>query len=71
MKLEDVLTAGEAAEIWGKAHITVRQACSGFKDKPPRFKAGEYRQSGKVWLVTRKAMERVFGVPPMQDSKSK
>lgn len=62
--LQAVMTATEAAERWGKADRTVRQACTGYKGAPPRFKAGELRQSGKVWLITVEGMTRVFGAEP-------
>lgn len=62
--LDFVMIASEAAELWGKSDITIRQACSGYKKAPPRFKEGEFRQSGKTWLVTRADMARVFGDEP-------
>ena len=61
MNLQDIMTAKEAAERWGKAEITIRQACSGYKKAPPRFKEDEFRKSGATWLITRQGMERVFG----------
>lgn len=61
MNLKDIMTAKEAAERWGKAEITIRQACSGYKKAPPRFKEDEFRKSGATWLITRQGMERVFG----------
>ncbi len=62
--LQIVMTAAEAAERWGKPDRTVRQACTGQKGYPPRFKEGEFRQSGKVWLITVEGMTRVFGEEP-------
>jgi hypothetical protein len=62
--LQAVMTAAEAAERWGKSDRTVRQACTGYKGAAPRFKAGEFRQSGKVWLITVEGMTRVFGDEP-------
>lgn len=59
--LEDIMTAKEAAERWGVAPITIRQACSGYKKSPPRFTETEARKSGGTWLVTRAAMERLYG----------
>lgn len=61
--LEEVMTASEAAELWGKATITIQQACSGYKKFPPRFTPEECRKSGKIWLVTRAGMERLYGKP--------
>lgn len=59
--LEEVMTAAEAAEKWGKAPITVQQSCTGYKGAPPRFTADECRKAGRIWLVTRAGMERLFG----------
>lgn len=59
--INEVMTAAEAAEKWGKAPITVQQACSGYKGAPPRFTPEEARKAGRIWLVTRAGMERVFG----------
>ena len=65
--LQAVMTASEAAERWQKADITIRQACTGYKKAPPRFKEGEFRQSGKVWLITVEGMTRVFGPEPTKE----
>ena len=62
--LQEVMTAAEAAELWGKAPITVQQACGGYKKSPPRFLPTETRKAGRIWLVTRTGMERVFGPQP-------
>ncbi len=62
--LQAVMTASEAAERWQKADITIRQACTGYKKAPPRFQEGEFRRSGKVWLITVEGMTRVFGPEP-------
>lgn len=62
--LDKVMTVAEAAERWGKASITVRQACTGYKKAPPRFREDEARQSGATWLITVAGMIRVFGPEP-------
>lgn len=62
--LDDIMTAKEAAERWGLAPITVRQACTGYKKAPPRFTATEARKSAGTWLVTHVGMERLFGPEP-------
>jgi hypothetical protein len=62
--LEDIMTAKEAAERWGLAPITVRQACTGYKKAPPRFTDKEARKSAGTWLVTRAGMERLYGPEP-------
>lgn len=61
MKFEDVMTAAEAAERWGLSSTTVKQACSGQKNTPPRFTEDECRKSKGTWLVTRAGMERLYG----------
>lgn len=64
MKLDDVMTASEAAERWGLSSNTVKMCCLGQKGYPPRFKAKEFRKSKGTWLVTRKGMERLYGLEP-------
>ena len=54
--LVEVMTAVEAAELWRMGQATVRAACVA-----GRFRSEECRQSGKVWLVTRAGMRRVYG----------
>ena len=61
MTLDDVLTASEAASLYGMDESTLRRACAGQKGYPPRFRDGEFRKSGRVWLITRDAMNRVYG----------
>ena len=65
--LYEVMTSAEAAERWGRPDRTIRQACTGQKGYPPRFKEGEFRQSGKVWLITVEGMTRVFGAEPVNE----
>lgn len=60
MTLDDVLTVSEASQLYGVDVSTLRRACTGQKGYPPLFKAGEFRQSAKTWLITRSAMERVY-----------
>lgn len=64
--LYEVMTPIEAAERWGKASITVRQACTGYKKAPPRFHEDEARRSGTTWLITVAGMTRVFGPEPQK-----
>ena len=45
--LEEVMTAAEAAEKWGKAPITVQQACSGYAKAKPKFLPTEARKAGR------------------------
>jgi hypothetical protein len=51
-----VLTASEAAELWGLDPSTVKRAC-----QQGRFTASEARKSGGTWLVTVEGMKRVYG----------
>lgn len=59
--LEEVMTAAEAAEKWGINARTVQQSCTGYKGAPPRFTQEESRKAGRIWLVTRAGMERLYG----------
>lgn len=59
--LADVMTASEAADLWGIPPRRVQAACTGRDDTPPRMLTGEARKAGGTWLVTRDGMTRVFG----------
>lgn len=59
--LEEVMTAAEAAAKWGLNARTIQQSCTGYKGAPPRFTAEECRKAGRIWLVTRAGMERLYG----------
>ncbi|WP_296331270.1 helix-turn-helix domain-containing protein [uncultured Acidaminococcus sp.] len=59
--LEEVMTAAEAAEKWGLNARTIQQSCTGYKGAPPRFNEKEARKAGRIWLVTRAGMERLYG----------
>ena len=61
--LAKVMTATEAAEKWGKAPITIQQACTVQKGAPPRFTEDECRKAGRIWLVTYAGMVRLYGEP--------
>ena len=61
MVIDEVMTIVEAA---GRGHVspnTLKSACRGQKGYPPRFSREESRQSGRVWLITRSGMERLYG----------
>ncbi len=55
--LDNVYTFSEAAQKWGLCDGSVLRNAV----RQGRFKEGEYRQSGSVWLITREGMERVYG----------
>lgn len=57
--LYEIYTATEASELWGLNESTVRKAISNTKSK---FTPGiDYRKAGSVTLITKEAMERVYG----------
>ena len=55
--LDDVMTFAEAAERWGLSDPAILRVAV----TRGRFRPDEIRKSLHVWLVTRQAMERVFG----------
>ena len=57
LDLYKVFTLSEAAAIWGKDESTLRRALSKFH----QFK--EYRKAGRITLITKEAMIRVYGEP--------
>ena len=59
--LDEVMTAAEAGERWGIPARTIQQACTGYKGGVPRFTEKEARKAGRIWLVTRAGMERLYG----------
>lgn len=60
MLINEVLTLKEAAELYGISISALRYACTGQKGYKPIFTTEECRQSGKTWLITRVAMDRVY-----------
>jgi len=56
MDLKEVYTFAEASELWGLSESTLRRA-----QHSGRFKEGETKKSGGTWIVTRAAMERLYG----------
>ncbi|WP_276789676.1 helix-turn-helix domain-containing protein [Veillonella magna] len=61
MTIDDVMTTQEAAERWGITADSIKQNCLGRVKHG--FKEGEFRKSGKMWLVTYSGMTRLYGVP--------
>ena len=59
--LDDVLSLTEASELYGVPKPTLQSACTGQKGYPPIFNDRECRKAGSTWLVTKEAMERVYG----------
>lgn len=56
MKLSDVLTCPEAAELWGIAEDKIKRFA-----REGKFTEEEARKTGKNWLITKQGMQRVFG----------
>ena len=54
--LNKVYTFQEAAKLWGLGESTLRSRAS-----RGEFLPDEIRKSGKVWLITDEAMERIYG----------
>ena len=55
--LTKVLTFTEAANMYGlSSGAVLRNAI-----REGRFLENEYRQSGSTWLITKSAMDRVYG----------
>lgn len=55
--INEIMTFAEATEKWGLADSTLRKLV-----KTDKIKEGiDYRKSGKVWLITKEAMERIYG----------
>lgn len=64
MTINDVMTTQEAGTLWAMPADSIKQVCLG------RYRGGflphEARKSGKMWLVTREGMLRVYGAPPTE-----
>ncbi len=57
--LQHVMTFPEACKRWNLGESTLRKAA-----RSGRFLEDEVRKSEKCWLVTRSAMERLYGKEP-------
>lgn len=56
-----VFSTVEAARLWNRDSGAVRSAAAGAGHASARMTEGERRKSGRTWLVTRDAMDRLFG----------
>ena len=56
-----VFSTVEGADIWNRDSGVVRSAAGGAGHMSARMHEEERKKSGRVWLVTRSAMERLFG----------
>ena len=58
-EINNVMTVSEAAEIWGITEGAIRKAI-----KSDKFVPGiDYRKAGRITLICREAMMRVYGEP--------
>ena len=59
--IDEVLTFAEAETIYGLAQGTLRKYLHQTPKEKQRIKEGiDYRKSGKVWIVTRESMQRIY-----------
>ena len=63
------MTTQEAAERWNVTADSLKQNCRGRVKNG--FLEGEFRKSGKMWLVTRQGMERLYGEEVLISSETK
>ncbi len=56
-----VFSTVEAASIWNRDSGVVRSAAGGAGHTAARMMEGDRRKSGRIWLVRREAMNRLFG----------
>ncbi|WP_419153554.1 helix-turn-helix domain-containing protein [Weissella viridescens] len=56
---EDIMSAKDASQKWGKSDDYVRQM---YRKYPDKFPAGSIRKFGKQLVVTRQGMETVTGI---------
>ena len=58
-KLNDIMTFSEASEKWGLGESTLRSVV-----RTDKLKEGiDYRKSGKVWIISKEAMYKLYGEP--------
>lgn len=59
--IEQILTFAEAEEEYGLSKGTLRKYLYQTEKEKQRIKEGiDYRKSGKTWLITKEAMERIY-----------
>lgn len=57
MTINDVMTFKEASENWNKKDNTLRMMV-----RTNKLSEGvDYRKSGNTWIITREAMEKLYG----------
>ena len=68
-ELDDVMTTQEAAERWNVTADSLKQNSRGRVTNG--LLEGEVRKSGKMWLVSRQGMERLYGEEVLISSETK
>jgi len=58
-----VYATTEAAALWNRGAEEIRSAAAGGGHRAARLGDGQRRRAGKLWLVTREAVEMLFGNP--------
>lgn len=60
--LYQIYTVKEAADVWGIPLSTIQAELIGRRGGyTSKFREDEVRQSGSIWLITEKGINRVFG----------
>ena len=62
-EINNVMTVSEAAEKWGITEGAIRKAIKSRKFIPNI----DYRKAGRITLICREAMERVYGAPKITE----
>lgn len=65
-----VFISMEASLLWNLNHGIIRMSAAGAGHRAARMEDGERRESGRFWLVTRDALERLYG-PPVAEKMEK
>lgn len=61
MDLREILTLKEAAEIWGIKWETLKKR---MQIQTNLVENIDYRKAPRVWLITEKGMEKLYGPKP-------
>ena len=57
--IDEVMTFAEATVLWGLADSTLRKMVHDNR----LVEGKDYRKSGKVWIITKAAMKKLYGDP--------
>ncbi|MCP8970553.1 helix-turn-helix domain-containing protein [Ectobacillus ponti] len=67
MNLDEVYSLQEAGKLWGVSDSNLRNALGKFRRFEKQISEGTAKKSGGTWIVTKQAMEEVFG--PMKEAE--